>query len=333
MGKKRKDTDYVYLSTRVKAMERGLLDRARAERVLAAPTEEAAARVLQECGYPDLAGVTGRALEAALAQRQREMLEDLAGDLPDRTVLDLFRAQVDYHNAKVLVKAQALGTDPTRLLLVGGRYPPGRLAANGQKGKLSGYSQRFRRAVEEGREVLDATGDPQQVDFTLDRAYFEEAMELAIRTGSKCLTGYVAVLIDTANLRTAVRASRLGKGTEFLWQALVPGGTVSPSALARAGGGDLARLFRGGPLAAAAAAGAAATDPGSGPLTEFERLCGEAVAAYWDESPRVPFGVEPVAAYLHARQGETAAIRTILAGRRAGMDGEAIRLRLGRQYR
>ena len=68
MGKKRKDTDYVYLSTRVKAMERGLLDRARAERVLAAPTEEAAARVLQECGYPDLAGVTGRALEAALAQ-------------------------------------------------------------------------------------------------------------------------------------------------------------------------------------------------------------------------------------------------------------------------
>ena len=28
MGKKRKDTDYVYLSTRVKAMERGLLDRA-----------------------------------------------------------------------------------------------------------------------------------------------------------------------------------------------------------------------------------------------------------------------------------------------------------------
>ena len=215
MGKKRKDTDYVYLSTRVKAMERGLLDRARAERVLAAPTEEAAARVLQECGYPDLAGVTGRALEAALAQRQREMLEDLAGDLPDRTVLDLFRAQVDYHNAKVLVKAQALGTDPTRLLLVGGRYSPGRLAANGQKGKLSGYSQRFRRAVEEGREVLDATGDPQQVDFTLDRAYFEEAMELAIRTGSKCLTGYVAVLIDTANLRATVRASRLAKGRSF----------------------------------------------------------------------------------------------------------------------
>lgn len=70
MGKKRKDTDYVYLSTRVKAMERGLLDRARAERVLAAPTEEAAARVLRECGYPDLAGVTGRALEAALARRQ-----------------------------------------------------------------------------------------------------------------------------------------------------------------------------------------------------------------------------------------------------------------------
>ena len=332
MGKKRKDTDYVYLSTRVKAMERGLLDRARAERVLAAPTEEAAARVLRECGYPDLAGVTGRALEAALARRQGELLEDLAGDLPDRTVLDLFRAQVDYHNAKVLVKAQALGTDPGRLLLAGGRYPPERLVDNFRNGKLDGYSQRFRQAVEEGREVLDATGDPQQVEFALDRACFEEAMELAIRTGSECLTGYVAVLIDAANLRAAVRVFRLGAGPELLRQALVPGGTVSPSALARAEGGDLARLFRGGPLAAAAAAGAAA-DPGSGPLTEFERLCGEAVDAYWDESLRTPFGVEPVAAYLHARQGEAAAIRTILAGRRAGMDGEAIRPRLGRKCR
>lgn len=332
MGKKRKDTDYVYLSTRVKAMERGLLDRARAERVLAAPTEEAAARVLRECGYPDLAGVTGRALEAALARRQGELLEDLAGDLPDRTVLDLFRAQVDYHNAKVLVKAQALGTDPGRLLLAGGRYPPERLVDNFRNGKLDGYSQRFRQAVEEGREVLDATGDPQQVEFALDRACFEEAMELAIRTGSECLTGYVAVLIDAANLRAAVRASRLGKGADFLLQALVEGGNVPVSALAGARGEALAALFRGGWLAQAAAAGAAVSSPGSGPLTEFERLCDDAVTDYVREGHLIPFGLEPVAGYVYARQAEATAIRTILSGRMAGLEADTIRQRLRRTY-
>ena len=327
-----KDTEYIFISTRVKAMERGLLTRERMERMLDAPSDEAAAKVLVECGYPDLASVTSQSLEAALAQRQSETMADLDSAIPDRTVLDIFKVQFDYHNAKVLVKAQALGTQQDRLLIRGGRYDPDQLAADYRQGDLSGCSERFQQAVSRAGEVLGSTGDPQQADFVLDRAYFEEMGELAAQTGSAFLEGYVALLIDAANLRAAVRASRLKKGGEFLRQVLVPGGNVPVSALTAARGENLGNVFRTGPLAAAAAAGAAVSAPGSGALTEFERLCDNAVTAYFDEGRMVAFGVEPIAGYLYARQCEVTAIRSIMAGRMAGLDGDTIRRRLRRSY-
>lgn len=72
----------------------------------------------------------------------------------------------------------------------------------------------------------------------------------------------------------------MGKGSEFLNQILLPGGNVSERALAGARPEELAERFRSGPLAQAAALGAARTQPDSGPLTEFERLCDNAVTGY-----------------------------------------------------
>ena len=327
-----RDTEYVYLCTRIRAMERGLLNQERMERMLSAPSQEAAAKVLVECGYADLPAVTGPALEEALARRQRETMEDLDRAVPDRTVLELFQAQFDYHNAKALVKGGALGSGGERLLVWGGRYDPKRLAEDYRRGELERYSGAFRQGVAQAREVLGSTGDPQQADLALDRAYFQELAGLAAQTGSAFLEGYVRLLIDAANLRAAVRASRLGKGREFLRQVLVPGGTVSPQALWTAKGETLGRLFPTGPLAPAAAVGAGVSAPGSGPLTEFERLCDDGVTAYFDGGRRIPFGVEPIAGYLYARQWELTAIRIIMAGRMAGLDGDTIRARLRRSY-
>ena len=95
---------------------------------------------------------------------------------------------------------------------------------------------------------------------------------------------------------------------------------------------ELAERFRSGPLAQAAALGAARTQPESGPLTEFERLCDDAVTGYLASASRVPFGEETVIGYLYAREAEITAVRIIMAGRMAGLDGETIRSRLRATY-
>lgn len=327
-----KDLDYLTISARIHAMETRLLNAERMERMIEARELSEAAKVLTECGYGDMGQVTAQGIEEMLSKAQTDLFHDLSTAVGNRALLDVFRCTYDYHNAKVLVKAEALGVNQDALLMGGGRYAPQKLAEDYGREDLRGCSDIFRRGVARARETLGATGDPQLADFILDRACFEELTALAKQADSKFLEGYVALSIDVANLRSCVRAARLNKGGEFLQQVLVPGGTVPLRTLALAKGEELGNVFRSGPLAHAAALGAAVSAPGSGALTEFERECDDAVMDYLSAARRVAFGEQPIVGYLYAREAEMTAIRTILSGRMAGLDGDTIRQRLRRTY-
>ncbi|MCI6647602.1 MAG: V-type ATPase subunit [Oscillospiraceae bacterium] len=329
---KQKDNDYIFLSTRVKAMERGLLTKERIEQMLDAHTTEEAAKVLVDCGYSEMTEITGTELDRILREKQQEIMADLGSSAPNKFVVDVFKLRYDYHNAKVLVKSEALGTEQDDLLMEGGRYDRQRLAEDFRRDEMLAYSDIFRRGINRAREILGSTGDPQQADFILDRAYFEEMTALAKASESDFLKGYVSLCIDVANLRSAVRASRLGKGPDFLSQVLVPGGAVSEQNLCAARGEELGTLFHTSRLAEAAEEGAAKSAPGSGALTDFERMCDDAVMGYLSDGRRVPFGVEPIVGYLFARESEATIIRIIMTGRMAGLDRSIIRQRLRRTY-
>ena len=334
-GRREKDVDYLALSARVRAMENRLLTQERLDRMIDARDTGEAAKVLSECGYGELTELTGDALETMLTRAQADLAHDLSSYPQAAAILPVFQCANDYHNAKVLVKGEALGWDGERmgrLLMPGGRWDPEKLLEDFQKGALEGYTETFRQAVGRAREVLGASGDPQQADFVLDRACYGELTALAQATGSPFLQGYAAVLIDAADLRAAVRCARLGRGSDFMSQVLLDGGNVPAADLLAAGGGGLARLYRGTPLAKAAELGETLSAPGSGSLTEFERLCDDGVMDYLRQARRVPFGEEPVIGYLCARQGEATAIRTVMSGRMAGLDGATIRSRLRRTY-
>ena len=54
MANKIKDTDYLAISARVRAMETTLLTAERMERLLEARSDEEVSKLLQDCGYPEL---------------------------------------------------------------------------------------------------------------------------------------------------------------------------------------------------------------------------------------------------------------------------------------
>ena len=327
-----RDTDYLTISARIRAMETRLLTRERMERMLEARTDEEAAKVLAECGYGELSALTHGALDEMLSAARGALYKELKGAVPQKGLVEVFQMKYDYHNAKTLIKAAAVGTEADRLLMEGGRWTAAQIKDAFQRDSLRDFTDPFRQAVTQARELLGGGGDPQLADFVLDRAYFEEMRAAAEATGSAFLQGYVRLLIDATNLRSAVRAARMGKGSDFLSQVLLPGGNVEVHTLTDRKGADLATVFRAGPLSEAAAAGAALTAPGSGELTGFERICDDAVMHYLAQARRIPFGEQAVIGYLYARESEFTAIRTILSGRMAGLDADTIRERLREAY-
>ena len=323
----RKDTDYLSVSARVRAMENRLLTRDRMDRMIDAADDGEARKVLAECGYPE-----GGSLDQALAAARADVFRDMESAVPDRRLVEIFQLKYDYHNAKTLLKAAAMGRDPQPLLLAGGRYDPAELAEGWRREELRGCSSAFQTAMAQAKAVLEDSHDPQQADLILDRACYAEMELLARDLDSRFLQRYVRLLVDVANLRTAVRVHRMGREPEFLRQVLLPGGSVSEQSIAAARADALGELFAAGSLAQAAQLGAKLAHPGAGAMTDFERACDDAVTAYLASERRVPFGEELVVGYLYAREAEFTAVRTIFAGRAAKLEGDVIRRRLRETY-
>ena len=105
-----------------------------------------------------------------LAPARGSGFRDIHSAVPCGELVEIFQLKYDYHNAKSILKAQAMGTDPARLLLKGGRYDPVALLDGWQREQIGFCSDIFRRAMEEAAAVLKSDRDPQKTDLLLDKA-------------------------------------------------------------------------------------------------------------------------------------------------------------------
>lgn len=327
-----KDIDYLTISARVRALEASLLTRERMTRMLEAQSSDDAAKILQECGYPELSPLNALTIAQMLGTEQQKVFHDLTTSAPEPEILDVFRIKYDYHNVKVILKAQAAGIPGEHLLMDTGRVPVRELQEKLNASDLRGIPPILQAATISARDTLGTTKDPQLADFVLDRAYYQDMAALAKSTESAFLGGYVRICVDAANLRTAVRTIRMGKSAEFLRDILFPGGNVDTGRVlaAASAGGSLAELFALSPLKLAAEAGAEAI--AGGRLTQFEKLCDDAIVEYLKTAKYVPFGDAPIIAYLAAKENEFTAIRIILTGRLGGISSDIIQERLREPY-
>lgn len=311
------------LSAYLHAQEPELLTRERRERMLAAADATEALKVLSECGYdvPERAGLAS--VEQMLAGAREKLYDTLWAMAPEDAAVEVFSAKYDYHNAKVFLKSTLTGEDAARLYMAGGRFDRRTLEECFSAGDFRMLTDPMAEGIAAARAELDASGDARRADVLLDQAYFEELRALA--EGEPFLTDYVRLLIDAANLRTAVRLQRAGDG-ELMPFALSDGGSVLVQRLIDARGA-LAGLYQGGELSEAGELAEKLLAEG-GTLTEFERACDDAVGLYFDAARRALSGEEVVAYYLFARETEWTAIRTILSGRIAGLSEDAIRGKL-----
>ena len=323
--------DYLYISSLLRAREPRMLSRDKAERMLDAPNFEDAAKMLTDSGYEDMSQMSVKQIETALSDRRAAVFHELETLIPNTAALDLFRLKYDYHNAKVLVKSEAMHRNDASLLSSSGRVAPETVQKRFQEDRLRDLPGELGSAAEEARNLLARSANPQLSDFLLDKAYFREMNALADELDSDFARGYVALLADSTNLRSAVRILRMGKDIGYLQEALVAGGSVSEERLTQGISGEgLASVFAGTALTKAAQLGAEAVSGGA--LTAFELACDNAVADYLSNAKLCSFGEESVIAYLAGTENELTAVRMILTGRLAGVPSDTIRERLRDLY-
>jgi V/A-type H+-transporting ATPase subunit C len=299
--------------------------------MLDAASFEDAAKLLTDCGYEDMSNMDAKQIEESLEKHRSQIFDELGRFCPEKSLVDIFKIRYDYHNAKVILKAEAMNQDPNRLLSESGRIPGAKLLEIYNEDKRAMLPETLANAIAEAKSVLARTANPQLSDFVLDKAYFAELQALTAKLDNSFLKGYVALLIDSSNLRAVVRTLRMGKNQDFLSEVLVPGGNVGVERLANASDKDsLAALYAHTVLEKAGGLGAECLSGGS--MTAFELACDNAVNTYLRGAKLISYGCEPVVAYMAAVEGDITAIRMILTGRLAGIAPQVIRERLRDMY-
>lgn len=216
-----------FASMRIRLFEKRLLTGEQLDRMIKAQNLGAAFAVLRETRYNTLMQKVDRpedfsqGLSHVLAYEANEV----AALTHDEDVLRFLFLRYDYHNIKVLIKST---TDPERY--DGLLFPYGTLSIPKCERLLEtkppAGEDNQEKALLEGARAWQRNGNPQEVDFIVDRYMYEEMNERVEAMKSEALKSYVTEMIDFTNLLSYFRGLRVERAGKILAEAFYPGGRI-----------------------------------------------------------------------------------------------------------
>ncbi|MCX7843049.1 MAG: V-type ATP synthase subunit C [Clostridia bacterium] len=331
------DTTYAYAVSRIRAIERKLLDKGKLDRMVDARTAEEAMKVLAEADYGDAHSEPAETqeYEKLLINEHKKVYRLLKDIAPEPAAFDVFLVANDYHNIKVILKAEFSAQELNESILTEtGSISIPSLRTIIRDRKMSDLPAIMRNAVFECIDVFGRTADPQMVDIILDKACFAQMKQMAESTGVGFLRDLIAVMIDLANIRTLIRVKRMKKPWDFLQKVLIPGGRIDMKLFVENADTpfeNLSEMLKYTAYSQIAEEGLESFR-NTGSLTKLEKLSDNFIMSFVKRAKFISFGIEPLVGYLMAKEYELKNVRIIMVGKINNISNDIIRERLRDAY-
>ena len=325
------DKEFIYAVTRVHVQETHLLSRQDMEQLIAAGSIEEAFRLLADKGWGTAETPAGDidALIEAETRKIWDLVEELAGDVAP---FNVFRYASDFHNLKAAIKLAYTGNDEAEqahYFLPFGTVEIDKIKKAANERDFSALPSNMAEAGRRAHEVLYQTGNGQLCDMAIDCAALAAIDEAGKSTDSALLRRYAEITVDSANIKAAVRCSRMHKSRDFVEKAIAPAGTLDYKALvdAAATGDDEALLHYLGTTPYAGVVGALQES-----VASFERWCDNEMIRMIRPQKNNYFTIEPLAAFILGRENEIRMVRLILSVKTNRLSDDVLRERLRETY-
>lgn len=328
--------DYAYAASRIRAIENKLLDGSRMDRMLESQTAQETFKVLSEAEY----GYDGGNAEGVfsfdnlLSEEMDKCYALLTEISPQPEVIQAFKRRYDYFNIKVLLKAEFLGQEPPSILVSAGTIDKEELKRIIRERDYRDLEPLMADAIRDTYDAFSKTQDPQTVDLIVDKASYAQFSADIRNIDIQFLNGLAEILIDITNIKMFVRARTLGKAWDFIKKLILEGGAITEKVFFKNSDkpidefvdeihcsryGDVVR--KGFELYKV-----------KNNLSGFERLLDDYQMAYVRNAKQVVMGVEPLIAYLFAKEAEIKNVRIIMTGKINKLPVDLIRERLRQAY-
>ena len=224
---------YVYAVARLRGMEKRLLDASFFSRLMDSPALDEALKALGETSYARWFTQSDRmGFDSAINEEMLATCRELAQFVPDKELLTLFQVSYDFHNVKVLLKSlfKVRGGEPDGrrhdLLSSLGAFPTSELIEAIETEEYGHLPYGLSDIIPQCWTLWDQTKNAQAVELMLDHHLFTVMLAIAEKLDMPDIVEWVRHRIDTENIRSAVRLSRMGfdvaRGSSFFHE----GGTI-----------------------------------------------------------------------------------------------------------
>jgi len=343
----KENTRYGYASGRLRVLETRLLNKASIGRLLEADSTQEVLRILSEGEYAiALSEISDpsdfeKALEIEM-ERAYALVDELSHD-PDLT--KIFRTKWDFHNLKVLLKSSYLKELSPKTDDILGKFGAVSIEdiklaiepdAEKKGNKLPDY---LMTALVDAHSKYEASQDPQIIDIIIDNHLHNFLYDCAVKYKNPFLKGYFEAVADLNNIKNFMRIKNLGGSIKMLDTVLLSHGTLDKKLFLQQYEetienfvGDLVAtdLVKTPYVGLVAEAIRGWEEEHS--LAIFEKLTDNYLINYTKPAQYIVFGVEPLIAYVLAKEHEIKLIRIIITGKINDLPIEIINERLRDTY-
>lgn len=318
---------YPYAVARIRVLEKNILNKQTLNQMAEAKSPEEALRILTEAGYSNKGVEHTHDFESLLSAEMMKTYEIIKGLVPEEKFVDVFLYKNDYHNLKVLMKEELSGLDGSKYFIDSGTIPLNILKEAIVNRDFRSLPKIMASAIEEAFDLYSKTQSGQKIDITLDQGAFASMKEAAKESKNQFVMNYVTKLCDITNLKSFLRIRKMKKGFHEFLGVFIPGGDISSETFAQAFANDSpAAIFKATSYSSICEEGMHQS------FTEFERLCDNYLMEYVKEAKYMALTLEPLVAFLYAKETEIKTVRIIMTSKLNHIDTETIKERLRDAY-
>ena len=322
-----KNQIYPYAVARIRMLERSLLTSKQYNQMAEAKSVNDAIKMLNEAGYTVLNNpITVKNYEEALSAQLAKAYQDVKELVSGENFMDVFLLKNDYHNLKVLIKGEISGSQGDKYLIDGGTVDKTLMKNAFLTKSLDVLPLSMKEAIAKAYEVYGKTMSGQMIDIVLDRAAFKDMEDVAKKSSSSFVKRYVECLCDMTNLKSFLRIKNMKKTFDMFIEAFVPGGSFGIENFRQSFNSDnSASGFKATQYEGVA-------EYMSQGFTAFEKQCDDYIMSFVKDAKYASLTLEPMVAYIYARETEAKTIRIILSSKVNKIETDVIKERLRDAY-
>lgn len=317
---------YPYAVSKIRAKENRLLTKSNLEQLASEGKIETIVSVLRDKEYDFDRIQRNEDYEIVLKKAEEDLYKLIKGIIDENDFVQIFLSQNDYYNIKLILKSKIQAKGYKNNLIDSGTISKDEIAIIMENEEYDKLDKNMKETIKEAMELYEKTKMPFVIDAILDKTCFNKMKKLAKNIKNEFILKYIEKLIDITNIKTFFRIRKIGQDTSIFKISYIEGGKITLKTFMESLKEDEQNLkykFIG------------FSDAIEQAIYHYENLdkfCDNYIMNYMKEAKLKALTIEPIVAYIYAKQTELKNIRIIFTGKLNNINNEKIKERLRESY-